>query len=258
MQELSPGGKLATALSLTAVGGYVDAVGYIALFQIFTANMSGNSIHLGMGAGEFNLVDLLRPLCAIVSYVAGLIIARIVIGAGARSNLQRITSITLGLEAILLFVFSLARPAMHLGQIVDLQSPSYFGLVALLSLAMGIQAATLTHLGPLTIYTSFVPGILAQFSKAFTRLLFWSYDRFSTGTSLSEVMRETPRQEDARDASLLIGVWACYVVGAALGTISKQRWEFRCLYAPIVLLVFLVVVDRFRPIGIQEEKRLVG
>ncbi len=42
---LEPGnrGKIAMALSLTAVGGFVDAVGYIALFQIFTANMSGNS-----------------------------------------------------------------------------------------------------------------------------------------------------------------------------------------------------------------------
>ncbi len=39
---------------LTTVGGFVDAVGYIALFEVFTANMSGNSIHIGMYLGQHN------------------------------------------------------------------------------------------------------------------------------------------------------------------------------------------------------------
>lgn len=258
MRELSAGGKFSTALSLTAVGGYVDAVGYIALFQIFTANMSGNSIHLGMGAGKLDLVDLLRPLCAIASYVIALIVTRVAIGAAARSHIQCIASFTLGAEAILLFLFSQARPTMHLGQIVDLRSPGYFGLVALLAFAMGIQAATLTHIGPLTIYTTFVTGTLAKFSEAFTRSLFWSYDQFSDGTSMSGIVRHAPQQRDVRDAASLASVWICYVVGAALGTIAKQKWEFRCLYAPIALLMSLIVVDQFRPIDIQEEKHQEG
>ena len=45
--DLGKRGKIAVALSLTVVGGFVDAVGYIALFEIFTANMSGNSVHRG-------------------------------------------------------------------------------------------------------------------------------------------------------------------------------------------------------------------
>jgi uncharacterized membrane protein YoaK (UPF0700 family) len=258
MRELSAGGKFATALSLTAVGGYVDAVGYIALFQIFTANMSGNSIHVGMGASKLNFIELLRPLCAIVSYVIGLIITRVAVGTAARSGLQRIASLTLGAEAILLFLFSQARPTLHLGQIVDLQSPGYFALVALLAFAMGIQAATLTHIGALTIYTTFVTGTLAKFSEAFTRSLFWSYDQFSDGTSMSDIVRYAPQQRDVRDAASLVSVWICYVVGAALGTIAKQKWEFRCLYAPIVLLLSLILVDQFRPIDIQEEKHQQG
>ena len=49
------------ALSLTVVGGFVDAVGYIALFQVFTANMSGNSVHVGMYLGQH---EIGRSCCA--------------------------------------------------------------------------------------------------------------------------------------------------------------------------------------------------
>ena len=258
MRELSAGGKLATALSLTAVGGYVDAVGYIALFQIFTANMSGNSIHVGMSAGKLSFAEVLRPFCAIVSYVTAMIVIRVAIGTAARLRLQRIASFTFGAEAFLLFLFSQARPTLHLGQIVDLHSPGYFALVALLAFAMGIQVATLTRIGALTIYTTFVTGTLARFSEAITRSLFWSYDQFNHGTSMSDIVRHAPQQRDVRDAASLVSVWTCYVVGAALGTIAKQKWEFRCLYAPIVLLMFLILVDQFRPIDIQEEKHQAG
>ena len=35
------------AIALTAVAGYVDAVGYLVLAHVFTANMSGNTIAVG-------------------------------------------------------------------------------------------------------------------------------------------------------------------------------------------------------------------
>ena len=78
--------------------------------------MSGNSIHLGMGAGKLDLIDLLRPPCAIVSYVIAPIITRVAIGTAARSCVQRIASLTLGAEAILLFLFSQARQPFTLGK----------------------------------------------------------------------------------------------------------------------------------------------
>ena len=44
----------------------MDAVGYIALFQIFTANMSGNSVHVGINLAD-SFSDLMRPVCAIAA-----------------------------------------------------------------------------------------------------------------------------------------------------------------------------------------------
>ena len=169
--------KVAIVLGLTGIGGFVDAVGYIALFQIFTANMSGNSVHVGMYLGQGDLSDLMRPASAVGAFIAGMVLTRIAIEVATRTGTRRIASFTLSAEAILLLLFAQATPRMHLGQIVDLHSPVYFALVAMLAFAMGVQTVTLTHVGPLTVYTTFVTGTLTKFAESFTEAIFWGYDR---------------------------------------------------------------------------------
>jgi uncharacterized membrane protein YoaK (UPF0700 family) len=255
--DLGKPGKIAVALFLTIVGGFVDAVGYIALFEVFTANMSGNSVHLGMYLGQRNWMELLRPLCAIVSYVVGMASTRIAIEIAGRAGLRRIASFTLAVEALLLAVFAHATPAMHLGQIVDLQSPTYFVLVALLAFAMGVQTATLTHIGPLTVYTTFVTGTLTKLTESFTRVLFWAYDHLrELGTS--GIVRRAAGQPDVQEGAMLGSTWSCYVIGAAIGTALKLRWELRALYVPVAVLIVFVVLDFFRPIDVEEELHQTG
>lgn len=257
--ELGAAGKVGTALTLTSIGGFVDAVGYIALFQVFTANMSGNSVHVGIYIGKLNFAELLRPACAIVAYVMALLLTRIALMAGARQGIHRVATWTLGLEALLLVLFAQATPAMKLGQVVNLHSAVYFSLVALLAFAMGVQTATLTHVGALTVYTTFVTGTLTKFTESLTRVLFWSYDQAKqAGTSMSDVVRLSPKQKDVRETAFLAATWMCYVVGAAIGTLSKRRWELRSLYLPVMVLVVFIVIDQFRPIGVQEENQQQG
>lgn len=257
-RELSLGGKIAIALSLTGFGGFVDAVGYIALFQIFTANMSGNSVHVGMYLGQLDLSQLMRPACTIAAYVAGVILTRIAVQVAARREIKSIASFTLAVEALLLLLFARATPAMHLGEIVDLHSPAYFSLVALLAFAMGVQTATLTNIGPFTVYTTFVTGTLTKFAESFTRALFWSYDQFRDSGQASDIVRLISKQQDVRQTALLVSTWICYVLGAAIGTIIKQRWELRALYLPVAVLTVFILVDQFRPIDIEEEKHQQG
>jgi uncharacterized membrane protein YoaK (UPF0700 family) len=183
-----------------------------------------------------------------------MILTRIGVQIGARSGIRRIASITLSVEAALLLLFARATPAMHLGQIVDLHSPAYFTLVALLAFAMGIQTATLTRVGPLTIYTTFVTGTLTRFAESFTRALFWAYDHPRLSRRMSDIVRLVPQQRDVRDAAFLAAVWLCYIVGAAMGAVTKSRWELRVLYIPAAVLLTFVVIDQLRPIDIQEEE----
>jgi len=258
-RELGIVGKQAIALSLTVVGGFVDAVGYIALFQVFTANMSGNSVHVGMYLGQLDLANLARPVCAILAYILGVVITRIVMEVAARSDFQRIASFTLAAEAVLLLLFARANPAMHLGTIVDLNSPAYFSLVALLAFAMGVQTGTLTHIGLLTVYTTFVTGTLTKFSESLVRALFWIWDEITASTTgASDIVRRAAKQTDVRDTLFLASVWSCYVVGAVIGTVIKSRWELRALYLPVGVLIIFIVIDMVRPFGIEEERHQQG
>lgn len=250
-------GKIFTALLLTVVGGYVDAVGYIALFQIFTANMSGNSIHIGMNLGRTNWWDLFRPLCAVASYVVGMMLTRIAIGVSGRAGFRRIASAAFAAEAALLAAFAHARPQMHLGQIVDQHSALYFAMVAWLAFAMGIQTATLTHVGALTVYTTFVTGTLTKWTESVTRAMFWAYDHVRR-TGMSYIVRHATAQEDMQESAILGCVWLSYVLGAALGTVLKAKWELRALYLPVAILLAFIVMDQLRPLDVQEERHQTG
>jgi uncharacterized membrane protein YoaK (UPF0700 family) len=238
-------------------GGFVDAVGYIALFEVFTANMSGNSIHIGMYLTQRDWPDLLRPLCAVASYVVGMLVTRIAIEIAGRAGYKRIASFTFAAEAFLLAGFAHARPAMHFGQLADLHSPAYFGFVAMLAFAMGVQTATLTHVGALTIYTTFVTGTLTKMTESVTRALFWIWDALPR-TGISHIVSSASRQKDVRQAAMLAATWMMYVLGAAAGVAFKARWELRSLYAPVAMLLVFALVDRFRPIGVQEEEKQTG
>lgn len=253
-RQLGTRQKVGIALCLTSIGGFVDAVGYIALFQIFTANMSGNSIHLGIYLASRDWSGFLRPACSVVAYVSAMVVTRIAIQLAGRSGVRSIASLTLAAEAVLLLLFARATPAMHLGQIVDLQSPAYFALVALLAFAMGIQTATLTHIGALTVYTTFVTGTLTKFAESFTRALFWGYDHFRVTRKMSHTVRLAPEQPDVRNAAFLAAAWLCYLTGAALGAAAKCRWELRSLYIPVAVLMAFVVIDQLYPVGIEEER----
>jgi uncharacterized membrane protein YoaK (UPF0700 family) len=253
-RQLGTGQKVAIALCLTSIGGFVDAVGYIALFQIFTANMSGNSIHLGMYLADRDWWGFLRPACAVAAYVSAMVLTRVAVQVAGRNGIRSIASLTLTAEAVLLLLFARATPAMHAGRIVDLHSPGYFALVALLAFAMGIQTATLTQIGTLTVYTTFVTGTLTKFAESFTRALFWAYDRLRLTRQISDTVRLVPWQQDARAAAFLASTWFCYLAGATLGTIAKYRWELRALYIPVVVLVGFIVIDLLHPVGIEEEK----
>ena len=246
--------RMTAALLLTSIGGFADAIGWITLVEIFTANMSGNSIHVGMAIGNLDLFTVKRFVCSICVYVLAVILTRIALEIGGRAGLQRIASLTLTLEAALLLMFIYVAPPLDHGHVADQSSPLYLGMISMLAFAMGVQTGTLTHLGPLTVYTTFVTGTLTKFSESFARTIFWTYDTLKSGRPLSYAVGGLRHQTDALSSAFLLGTWICYVIGAALGTATKAAWELRALYLPVAALVCLVLLDLVRPISGREMR----
>jgi uncharacterized membrane protein YoaK (UPF0700 family) len=62
---------LATMIVLTFVTGVVDAVGYLGLDRVFTGNMTGNIVILGMGVAGADDLPVLGPAVALAGFTAG-------------------------------------------------------------------------------------------------------------------------------------------------------------------------------------------
>src|SRR2546429_4006317 len=58
-------------LGLTAVPGVVDAVSFLGLGHIFTANMTGNVVFLGFALGGGTGVSIARSLTALSAFACG-------------------------------------------------------------------------------------------------------------------------------------------------------------------------------------------
>jgi uncharacterized membrane protein YoaK (UPF0700 family) len=252
----SPRGKVkaAVVLLLTFASGLVDIVGYLSIYHLFVANMTGDTVRVGQKLITGNGTELLLAGSVIGAFVAGSIVGRAVIEAGARKQVKRIAGVTLLMEAalILAVMWSYPVPASSLDPASDWGI--IFSSLVLLASAMGLQTATLTHVGPLTIHTTFVTGMLNQLAESVSKWLFWLHDEWKRDAGWTSVLRRARNQSDLRTAGFMGAIWLCYALGSLSGTLLNSRWSVRSLSVPIVLLVLAAGVDRFRPLSLEEEQ----
>src|SRR4051794_12015621 len=58
-------------LGMTAVTGMVDAVSFLALGRVFTANMTGNVVLLGFATGGATGLSVSRSLMSLICFAVG-------------------------------------------------------------------------------------------------------------------------------------------------------------------------------------------
>ena len=233
--------KAAIALLLTFVAGYVDVVGFLALYQVFAANMTGNTVHFANDIVRANWSQALLPGVTIALFVGGSIFGRSVIEIGARNHLRRIASIALLMEAVLIGFASLAphKPASGITT----------AALCALAAAMGLQTAILTRVGPLTVHTTFVTGMLNKLAQLASHYLFVAYD------SLRGERRAIEARTNTRNQALFIfSIWLLYFSGAAAGAALESAFGLRTLVVPVILLGVAILVDQASPLSLREEQ----
>lgn len=235
------------AALLTWIAGFVDAVGFVSLGGIYTANMSGNSVAVGIRAASQNWPEMLHRLWPVAVYVAGLLLCRILIEIGARENIRSIASIAFAGEIALLAPACLATSSHAAAE-------AYL-YIALLALAMGVQNGTLTHFSFLTLHTGFVTGTLVKCAEEFTKFLTWAFDQRKSPDGLtSAVLAHSSEHKSFRMAVWLAIIWILYVVGACCGALSHYKAQLRSLTIPIVGLALLILLDLLHPLGARDEQ----
>ncbi|RAG81945.1 DUF1275 domain-containing protein [Streptacidiphilus pinicola] len=153
-----------TLVVLTAVSGLVDAVSYLGLGHVFTANMTGNVVVVGFalaGAPGFSAAGSLTSLGAFLvgSVWAGRLAVRL--RNGARPRWLRIA---------LLLEAALTGAATVVAFAVGIRHDTQLVLIALLGLAMGLRNGTVRKLAvpdiTTTVLTMTLTGIAADSSLA--------------------------------------------------------------------------------------------
>ncbi|MFZ6656322.1 YoaK family protein [Undibacterium sp. TJN19] len=204
---------------LALVAAYIDTLGFIALFGLFTAHVTGNFVLIGAafvhGGSGMTLKFLAFP-----AFVIGVLMAKWTHGYLSARGSNNIVKILLALEAVLLLAFALA------GMIFRPDLGSDHGLTAIITgmtgaLAMGLQNGTsrlsLASLVPTTVMTGNVTQIIIDLVDAL---------------SGNAVARERIRR--------FIPAVAGFVVGAVGGALAYVAMGFVAVLPVIAVLLILI------------------
>jgi uncharacterized membrane protein YoaK (UPF0700 family) len=145
--------------ALTVVSGIVDAVSFLALGHVFTANMTGNVVLVAFGLAGAPGFSVAASVCALGFFVAGAI-------AGGRIAL-RITPHRLLLTSVVaLEAGFIAVAAVIAGTVAVLGTgwPRYT-VIALLAFGMGIRNAAVQHLGASDMTTTVLTSTLTRLAS---------------------------------------------------------------------------------------------
>jgi uncharacterized membrane protein YoaK (UPF0700 family) len=155
-------------LGMTAVTGLVDAVSFLSLGRVFTANMTGNIVILAFATARVPGLSIARSLTALLSFLVGAILGgRVMARAGADSQIRMAAQ-----AFVLEVVFLLAASFCSIGYRSDLPENSFqpFPLIALTAVAMGTRNAAVRKLAipdlTTTVLTLTITGIGADSSLA--------------------------------------------------------------------------------------------
>lgn len=248
--------KLATQITngqiflLTWTAGCLDAISYLSLGQVFTANMTGNTILLGLAAAQGDALTVLRSGVALAGFCLGALFCTSLV----ERNRERTTwtprmRTAITIEGSLLVIFAViwlvTRVKAPTGVLVNT-------LIALSALAMGLQSAMVRSIGINGIATTYITGTVTNMMAGIAHLI--RPLRVTTTTKGSPGV-----QPDEFRTGRLVAVWIIYVIAAVVTGVTDKYLHSAAVILPL-LAIILVVLDiyigqrfRKRPSTIQEE-----
>jgi len=152
---------LVLMLVLTFTTGINDAVGYLGLDKVFTGNMTGNVVILGMAISGVDGLPVLGPALALAGFLLGAAIG----GRALKKAAAPWTSATTGmLVFVALAMFGSATVLWVAGE--DLRHSTMVMVTTTCALSLGVQAATARHIAvrdvTTVVVTSTITGLAAD------------------------------------------------------------------------------------------------
>ncbi len=146
-------------LVLTFTTGVVDAVSYLALGRVFTANMTGNIVLLGFGVAGAGGLPVLSPIVSLAFFLLGAVAGgRLALRVAERQHAHIAFALTC--EVILITV------AAILAAVLTVRPRTFAAdvIIALLAFSMGVRNATVRRLGVPDMTTTVLTMTLTAFA----------------------------------------------------------------------------------------------
>ncbi|WP_423921646.1 YoaK family protein [Frigoribacterium sp. 2-23] len=152
---------LVMMLALTFTTGIIDAVGYLGLDRVFTANMTGNVVILGMALTGADGLPIVGPVVALAAFMFGA-----ALGGGllrrARTGWSGLSTTVFSVTGGLLFALGLSCFV-----VVPVENtPWAYTITGLLGAAMGLQAAAARRIAvadvTTVVVTSTIVGLASE------------------------------------------------------------------------------------------------
>ena len=148
-------------ISLGFLAGYVDTLGFVALFGLFTAHVTGNFVLIGAALADPSRVSILLKFLAFPAFVIGVAVTRLMVLAIERRGGAALTPALLLQWALLAAFMAFGCLAEPIGKDVS-DMAMIAGLLG--TAAMGVHSATsrllLAHLAPTSMMTGNVTQIV--------------------------------------------------------------------------------------------------
>ncbi|MDP9346888.1 MAG: DUF1275 domain-containing protein [Actinomycetota bacterium] len=146
---------------LTFSTGLIDAVSYLGLGRVFTANMTGNIVLLGFGIAGSGGLPVVAPLVSLGAFLAGSAAGGALAAKAGDRHAQHLAR-ALGIEVGLVLAAAIVAAA------TDVRPSTLVGdaVIALLAMAMGLRNAAVRRLGipdlTTTVLTMTLTGLAAD------------------------------------------------------------------------------------------------
>ena len=219
-------------LVLTWTAGYVDALSFLGLGHVFTAMMTGNTVLFGISLGQGDGPAALRSFIALVGFALGAVVGAAIVDSD-RSTARWPAAVThaLVLEALMFVVFI---AIWHVSE-TPRNAAVVAVLIAVLSLAMGIQSAAALRLGVPGIATTYITGTLTTMMITLTG----SLRALARRTTRSRADDESPAATWEHRVGLLSLVVVVYAFGALVGGLLESRRSALLTVVPLVAIVLV-------------------
>jgi len=215
-------------LALAFAAGYIDALSYLGLSRVFTANMTGNTVLLGIALAQLDGDAIARSSLALAGFLAGAAAGAWIVERDHSDGLWPwAVTLALTLEMLLLLAFA---AGWYLAQDTLASATTTAALIVLSALAMGVQSAAVTRLDISGIATTYLTGTL---TNLVARLM----------------GRSRRKSKPFRKSALLAAVWIVYIGGAVIAAVDLSRNLVLALVLPAALIMVVVTIAAiaFRP-----------